>query len=247
MLAKTKYEGTFVTVQTDQAAALGGVKSSDDDTQVVSIFQYSENLRYPILDDLETYWEHLRGDRLLPDRSDINPRDIQDSLEYAFIAERIAPGIARLRLAGMHMNELLGMEVRGMPLTAFFDPSHRRLLGDALDAVFEGPEVVTLTLASAREVGKPELDAKLLLMPLRSDFGDVTRVLGALQSHGPVGRAPRRFTVTQVEKRALDAKMSTQAQPQSQDTSRIASLKAAVGEDARVIERGHLKLLNFDN
>ncbi|MEM8979224.1 MAG: PAS domain-containing protein [Pseudomonadota bacterium] len=232
-------------------------KSSQDErsdtkrqkTDIVSIFDYRENLRYPVLEELEAYWEGLRGSRKLPKRSEIDPRDIQDTLEYAFIGERIAPGIARLRLAGMHLNELLGMEVRGMPLTAFIEPGSRRALSDALDEVFEGPEVVTLTLETAYSVGKPALDAKLVLMPLLSDFGEVSRVLGGLQSHGVMGRVPRRFDIAHIERRALTASESSpehalaaQAQIMAQPNS--AAIEAAA--PSRTAEHGHLRLLSFD-
>ena len=57
----------------------------------------------------------------MPRRAEIDPRGIENALEYAFILERIAPGMARIRLAGIHLSDLMGMEVRGMPLTSFID------------------------------------------------------------------------------------------------------------------------------
>ena len=37
----------------------------------------------------------------------------------------MAPSVARFRLAGAHLSELMGMEVRGMPMTALFLPDAR--------------------------------------------------------------------------------------------------------------------------
>ena len=225
------------------------VETPAPDSGVVSIFNYREHLRYPVLKDLEAYWNSIKGDRLVPARADINPRAIEDMLEYAFVAEHIAPGIARLRLAGMHLNELMGMEVRGMPLTALIAPEYRRVFSDAVEAVFEGPEIVWITLAGQRAIGKPAMDAKIVFLPMRAESGDVTRVLGALVPHGVVGQAPRRFDVLVGKMRSLSS--------QDDEAVRV-DAKAAVGADvnpdissnqpdlpkARVY--GHLSVLNFD-
>ena len=61
----------------------------------------------------------------MPLRSEIDPRGLKGALEYCFVLERIAPGLARLRVAGSHLGDLMGMEVRGMPITAFYDENGR--------------------------------------------------------------------------------------------------------------------------
>ncbi|WP_257883766.1 PAS domain-containing protein [Roseobacter insulae] len=149
------------------------------------------------LAQVEAYWEALRGSRLMPNRAEIDPRGIEQALEYSFIVERIAPGIARLRIAGSHLSDLMGMEVRGMPLTSFITPGSRRQLSDILEEVFETPATCTLQLHSEKGAGMPPLEARMILMPLKSDLGDVSRILGALISVGDMGRSPRRFDVTQ--------------------------------------------------
>ena len=60
------------------------------------------------LDLVEAYWTALRGARLVPSRSEVDPRGIEAALDRAFVAERIAPGVARLRLAGAHLADLNG-------------------------------------------------------------------------------------------------------------------------------------------
>lgn len=166
------------------------------DTRVVSLLQYQNDTRFPAISSLSTYWTSIRGNRAVPLRSDVDPRAIESSLEFAFILERIAPGVARFRLAGMHLNELMGMEVRGMPLTSFFVPSARSGLSQALETVFSNPATAVFSLNGDRGIGKPAIEAQMVLLPLKSDFGDVSRCLGGLVSTGPVGRAPRRFTIS---------------------------------------------------
>lgn len=151
--------------------------------------------RFQVTGEVRGYWEGLRGGLGVPLRSAVDPRGIERALEYAFIIERIAPSIARFRLAGMHLSDLMGMEVRGMPLTSFFTPKARPRVAALLEAVFQGPEIAELTLTGEPGFGKPELQAKLLILPLKSDLGDVTRALGCLVANGQIGRAPRRFDI----------------------------------------------------
>lgn len=164
---------------------------------------YRGGLQFPLVKEVEAYWHALRGDQPVPLRSDIDPRGIERALEYAFVIERIAPGMARFRLAGMHLNDLMGMEVRGMPLTSFFAPTFRKEISEALELLFEGPQIVEVQLSAERGIGKPPLDAKLLLLPLRSDLGDISRALGCLVSIGEIGRTPRRFDVVETRLTAL--------------------------------------------
>ena len=152
--------------------------------------------RFQVAGEVRGYWEGLRGGRGVPLRSAVNPRGIERALEYAFILERIAPSIARFRLAGMHLSDLMGMEVRGMPLTSFFTPKSRPRVASLLEGVFQGPEIAELTLIGEGGFGKPDLQAKLLILPLKSDLGDVTRALGCLVADGQIGRTPRRFDIT---------------------------------------------------
>lgn len=143
--------------------------------------------------EVRAYWEALRGGRAAPYRSEVDPRGIERSLDRAFVLERIAPRVARFRLAGMHLNDLMGMEVRGMPFTTLFTPAARQDIGFLLESVFAGPCTADLTLAGEGGFGKPPLTGRMVLLPLRSDLGDVSRILGCLVADGAIGRAPRRF------------------------------------------------------
>ena len=146
-----------------------------------------------VLAEMRAYWTSLRRGRAVPARADITPLGLRSTLDFAFILERIAPGAARFRLAGKHLIDLLGMEARGMPLCALMNPGYRGRLSDVLETVFQGPQIVEADLLSPASYGRPELTGKLLLLPLRSDLGDVTRALGCLVSVGEAGAAPRRF------------------------------------------------------
>ena len=146
-----------------------------------------------VVADLRAYWDELRQGRAVPTRADVQPAGIGDGLDYAFILERIAPGAARFRLAGRHLVDLMGMEVRGMPLCSVLNAGSRGRLSDVLETVFKGPQIADLTLLSAAGYGRPQLHGRMLILPLKSDLGDVTRALGCLVTAGESGRGPRRF------------------------------------------------------
>ena len=151
------------------------------------------------------YWEALRVDGALPRRDQIDPRGIAQALEQVFLIERIAPGLARFRLAGMHLNEIMGMDVRGMPLTTLFEPAARDRITEALEPVFLGPSVLEAWLEAERGIGKPALDARMILLPLMGSGAEPRLALGCLASFGMVGRTPRRFGVAGLVREPLVA------------------------------------------
>ncbi|MDO5604663.1 MAG: PAS domain-containing protein [Paracoccus sp. (in: a-proteobacteria)] len=164
--------------------------------QVLHLSEHAASHPGRVLAGLRAYWQGLRGGRVVPDRVDVTVAGLGQALDYAFILERIAPGAARLRLAGRHLIDLMGMEVRGMPVAALFAPPSRGRLSDVLEGMFQTPQLVDLTLFSAADYGNPPLHGRLLLLPLKSDLGDVTRALGCLVTQTRIGRAPRRFDLT---------------------------------------------------
>ncbi|MGB5559768.1 MAG: PAS domain-containing protein [Paracoccaceae bacterium] len=185
---------------------LRGAEVMEQDAEkpkVISILSRRKTMIFSALSQVEGYWEALREDNAVPPRSAINPRGIENALEYAFILECVAPGVARFRLAGMHLSDLMGMEVRGMPVTAMFTPEARKQVSNVITEVCARPQISQLALTGERSIGRPALEARMLLAPLTDDFGEVNRILGCLQSSGAVGRQPRRFNVSDVWTRIL--------------------------------------------
>ena len=170
-------------------------KTEQKAQNVIAMSEFKNDTGFTAIAQIEGYWDALRGTRLMPKRSEIDPRGIESALEFTFVLERIAPGMARLRIAGSHLSDLMGMEVRGMPLTSFVSPGSRRQLSDAMEEVFQRPAVCELRLSAETGRDKPPMDARLILLPLKSDLGDVSRILGCLVARGDVGRAPRRFEI----------------------------------------------------
>lgn len=177
----------------------GDKDSSKKDAPIVDMTARQDSIRFAALSQIDGYWEALRGTRLMPLRSEIDPRGMKGALEHCFVLERIAPGLARLRVAGSHLGDLMGMEVRGMPISSFITSGAREQFGKALEEVFERPAKAVVTLSAETSFGRPPLRAKMILMPVRSDLGDTSRILGGFMTDGDIGRVPRRFNIENIE------------------------------------------------
>jgi hypothetical protein len=176
--------------------------------QAARILRLPFALRAPVLDypavcGVQAYWDRLRAGRTMPARSEVDPREISAALAHTFVAEIVAPGVARLRVAGSHLNDLLGMEARGMPLSVYMTGASRHELAQAIQQVAQGARA-QLPLRSDGGIGKPALDGLLVLMPLRDRAGQPTRILGVLETHGQIGRLPRRFRLAGPVTRLVD-------------------------------------------
>lgn len=146
------------------------------------------------LRQIEAYWSALCRDGQVPERAAIDPRGLENVLEYAFILERIAPGIARFRVAGQHLTGLAGMEVRGMPISALITQDSRARMAASLEHLFDAPAITELTLTGDKGRGRNRTSGQMLLLPLQSDMGDVSRALGCFVTEGGTsGQTPQRF------------------------------------------------------
>lgn len=146
--------------------------------KVIAMERFRSGRSLSLIRQAEAYWRALCRDGEVPLRTRIDPRGLGNVLQYAFMLERIAPGLARFRLAGQHLIDLAGMEVRGMPLTAFFVPAARGRIASVLEAVFDRPSIAELTLSGQARHRTGE--GRMILLPLRCDRGEISRALGVL-------------------------------------------------------------------
>lgn len=147
---------------------------------------------YPLIAQVCAHWASLRSRTALPARAALDPAELADALPHVFLAEFVTPRVARIRLCGHQIEDVLGMDLRGMPLTALFGPDAREDIMSALEIVGHGARA-TLALQAERGFGQPEMSAQLALMPLCDANGRITHVLGVLERQGRIGRRPRRF------------------------------------------------------
>lgn len=183
--------------------------------------------------ELERYWSSLPKTRGVPMRKDVDPVAMAGLLEDSFILERVAPGVARIRVAGRNVAKLIGMEPRGLPLTAVLLPNSRAAMANYLEVAFTGPSIVELPLEAPRAVGQPKLDGKIMLLPLRDDHGRVSRVLGVLVMSGRRGDGGRRFQISDTSAPRVEPVVGLQAVSGGRDQTRRPSLRVVTKEKAK--------------
>jgi hypothetical protein len=193
------------------------------------------------LTELRAYWEGLRTEGGIPARAALDPRGIAGALDCAFVAERVAPGQARFRIAGMQFAELLGTEARGMPLMGLIAPPDRAAFAAALEQVFAGPAMAEVWLEAERGAGRPALEGRMLILPLTGEDGAVSRAVGVLATGGSIGRSPRRFALARRTITRILVPAAIPAQPAFAETP------ATYAPPPRAQPgRSHLRLVTFD-
>lgn len=149
----------------------------------------------PILQTLENYWRTLRHADRIPARCDIEPARIDNILPYAFILQRVAPGVARIRVAGQKLHEFFKMDARGMPILSLFHDDIRDDIQQRVEAAFTDPAIVVLPVTSPGNLVQAPIKGMMMFLPLRDNEGGTSRILGALVADGQRSSRPRRFVI----------------------------------------------------
>jgi len=155
-----------------------------------------ETMIHAKLRALYSYWEGLRAGRVTPMRSDIDPRAIDGDVRNLFILEDLGNGNIRFRVAGTAIIDAFGIELRGMNARAIMASPARESFTALIAETLADPGV---GYARLRGPGEQGAVWEISLLPLRSDFGSIDRVIGCL--HPLTGRAswpdgaPLRFRI----------------------------------------------------
>jgi hypothetical protein len=150
--------------------------------------------RSPLLEEAWRYWSSLRAGRSLPLRDALDPRAMTLILGHAMILDRLRPGAARVRLGGRVMNALMGMEVRGLPIRAFFEVEQRARAVDLFERVFDGPATLEMDLSCGARSGAA-VHARMLVLPLRDRDDGVRKALTCLALDRVDAEPPQRFRI----------------------------------------------------
>lgn len=153
----------------------------------------------PLLEEAWRYWSSLRPPHGLPRRADLDPARMQFILGHAMVVEHVRPGTVRIRLGGPVTEALMGMDVRGLPIRAFFDAPQRGEATRLFERMFRTPAALDLRLAPAGDHGEACPDrpaARMLVLPLADRTGGVTKALATIATGARDVRPPRRFAIT---------------------------------------------------
>jgi len=138
--------------------------------------------------EIETYWDALLSQTLtssndraaLPLRRDIDPRAIRHALPHVFLLDVSKPEMARFTIVGSQIAELWQSDLRNMPLTTLFERSNRSALRSLLSDVKDMSAKAQLELQCVSDAHHFNR-AKLLLLPLLNEAGEIYRLLGCFE------------------------------------------------------------------
>ena len=183
------------------------------------------------------YWTDLTGARSAPYRSEVTAASLgRDVAANAFVLENLGDGNIRFRVAGSNLRDLFGLDPRGMSALSVFVEEHKAKFHALVEAVLERPCLGLGACAAINPIGD-EWPVELLIAPLRSDFGELNRVLGSFHVIGapPAEPALRRCRITaahtlrlEMEATELDAPLAGFAEERS-PFDRRSGLKAIDG------------------
>ncbi|MGB0508280.1 MAG: PAS domain-containing protein, partial [Pikeienuella sp.] len=157
------------------------------------------NLQHPGNQRMLDYWSQLRGDRLAPFKAEVTARGIGRVLaSNTFILENLGDGNLRFRLAGSKLFDIFGLEVRGMSALAIMNEEHRSRFRSLIEESLTNPSTV-MCRCEATTPNHESTFIEFVLAPLRSDFDEMDRMIGAVhvldKDEEELVRAPRRCSI----------------------------------------------------
>jgi hypothetical protein len=130
------------------------------------------------------YWDRRRGNRVAPERSEIEPAAIRGILGDTFILGRDADGEHRFRLAGTKVCALFCRELKGQCLDGLWESASAAALHGLIDIVSE--ESVGLVAGARGQLGDgASLKLELLMLPLTYRGHTRVRLVGVLAPFAP--------------------------------------------------------------
>lgn len=139
-------------------------------------------MKHPSSRRLFDYWNRRRGNRLAPERAEIEPAAIRGILSDTFILAFDPEGEHAFRLAGTKVCALFCRELKGQSFAGLWEPTAREAVRGIVDIVTD--ESVGLVAGVRGHTADAELELELLLLPLRYRGRENARLLGVLAPFG---------------------------------------------------------------
>ncbi len=127
---------------------------------------------------LFAYWNRIRGDRLAPERREVEPAEIGRILSDTFILEAAPRGSYPYRLAGTHVCSLFGRELKGADWMSLWPEGDRADLHTVMRGVAREGAGAFL-VSRARNARGQSVPLETVILPLIHRGGLFDRMLGA--------------------------------------------------------------------
>jgi hypothetical protein len=126
------------------------------------------------------YWSRLRGERNVPDQTDIDPRAIKRMLGHVFILDAANAGRPVYRLAGTSLCERFGFELKGTSFLGHWEGGSATSLGSLLRQSMTLAQPICLSsIGATADCGMAELET--ILAPVSFNGDAPVRFLGMTQ------------------------------------------------------------------
>lgn len=122
------------------------------------------------------YWDRLRGDRIAPDRRELEPFDIAGALGDIIMLDTDG-GAATFRMAGSRLTAALGRELRGEVFTTLWAENDQTRLLELLQYAQECPAGLVINFDIHTPTGR-EQQFEAVLLPLQLDGPLIRRLVG---------------------------------------------------------------------
>ena len=144
----------------------------------ILIHKAGSRMRHKTSKKIFTYWNNLRGARIAPERTEIEPSDIRDILGDTFILEvdHLYKTIS-FRLAGTKLCSSYGRELKSVGFLGLWDETDNMKIFDAVKQVYEHAKPIVIAHVAETE-NKQFLEYETLLLPLSNGTSQTVRILG---------------------------------------------------------------------
>jgi hypothetical protein len=188
-------------------------------------------MKHAVTRELYDYWNRLRGDRLSPERGEIDPTVIRGILADTFILEVDGERHFPFRLSGTRSNAIFMQELKGLSFLDLWASRDRGDIATLLAAVCDDAAGLVAGVITS-PAGREPIELELLLLPVRHHGKTHARMLGSL--------APRKLAswmgLLPAEHLSLQAfrilPLGRYAEPRSEEEAIVAISGAAPGTSA---------------
>ena len=138
-------------------------------------------MKHPSNRELFDYWNERRGERLAPERADIEPAAIRHVLGDTFVTEMSGSENHQFRIAGTRLCALFGRELKAESFLKLWSRTGQTAIRELLAVVMDEKVgvVASATGTTADDILAP-INLELLLLPLAFRSRGEARVMGAL-------------------------------------------------------------------